>query len=73
LIVVVVIIHLIKLLGAILTEMTEVAKLNIEATNCVNIGVSETIPIARDKAGQHSIAQFGVVKNVATCPAGEGE
>ncbi len=53
--------------------MTEVAKLNIEATNCVNIGVSETIPIARDKAGQHSIAQFGVVKNVATCPAGEGE
>jgi hypothetical protein len=57
-----------------LTEMTEVAKLNIDAAaNCVNIGVSETIPIARDKAGQHSIAQFGVVKNVATCPAGEGE
>jgi hypothetical protein len=65
--------NLIKLLDAILTEMDEVTEPDFDTTNCISVGVPETIPIARDKAGQHSIAQFRMVKNATTCPTSEGE
>jgi hypothetical protein len=53
--------------------MTEVAKLNIEKANYVNIRVTETIVVARDETRQHGISEFGVLENDATCTAGEGE
>jgi hypothetical protein len=36
---------------AMLTEVDEVAELNIDTVGCVVIGVTETISIARDETG----------------------
>ena len=53
--------------------MAEVAELNIDTADRVNVGVTETIAIAWNETGQDGMSEFGVVKNVSTCSTGEGE